>query len=362
MKTIEEKAKAYDEALERAEHVKLTNTKEIVAAAEYIFPELSESEDERIRKWIVAEIKHQYLVDGKKIYCEEAKDALAYLKKLKEQKPIVKIPKFRAGDTIHLKSSNAEYTIEAISSSGYHGKGWSLTFDAEPDYELVSEDKEKQKEQNSDDVKREWWNKGYLEGRKNAHIPARELGLPSSCDFQKEQKPTPNWIPKFLDELRSKKNYFDWDEHRDIEGRILAIINWVAPDYFDRKEKEQKPVEKQDYSGLNDFERAIHRGFLCAGVENVPVTIIKETAQECMAKIKPVEWSEEDEKMISSIIMFLAAFMGNEEKIDFLKSIRPHWKPSEEQMKRLADAVESWRGGIGYNELKSLYNDLQTKL
>lgn len=85
MKTIEEKAKAYDEALERAEHVKLTNTKEIVAAAEYIFPELSESEDERIRKWIVAEIKHQYLVDGKKIYCEEAKDALAYLKKQKEQ-------------------------------------------------------------------------------------------------------------------------------------------------------------------------------------------------------------------------------------------------------------------------------------
>ena len=155
MKTIEEKAKAYDEALERAEHVKLTNTKEIVAAAEYIFPELSESEDERIRKWIVAEIKHQYLVDGKKIYCEEAKDALAYLKKLKEQKPIVKIPKFRAGDTIHLKSSNAEYTIEAISSSGYHGKGWSLTFDAEPDYELVSEDKEKQKEQNSDDVKKD---------------------------------------------------------------------------------------------------------------------------------------------------------------------------------------------------------------
>ena len=74
------------------------------------------------------------------------------------------------------------------------------------------------------------------------------------------------------------------------------------------------------------------------------------------------EWSEEDKKMLSSIIMFLAGFMGNEEKIDFLKSLRPSWKPSEEQMKRLADAVESWRGGIGYNELKSLYIDLQTKL
>ena len=61
------------------------------------------------------------------------------------------------------------------------------------------------------------------------------------------------------------------------------------------QEKEQKPIEKQDYSGLNDLERVIHRAFLCAGVENVPVTIIEETAWECLAQMKPAEWSEEDE-------------------------------------------------------------------
>lgn len=60
-------------------------------------------------------------------------------------------------------------------------------------------------------------------------------------------------------------------------------------------------IEKQDYSGLNDFERAIHRGFLCAGVVNVPVNIIKETAQDCLAHL-PVEWSEEDEEMLEYII------------------------------------------------------------
>lgn len=59
---------------------------------------------------------------------------------------------------------------------------------------------------------------------------------------KQEQKPTPDWMPKFLDELRSKKHYFDWDEHRDIEGYILAIIKWIAPDYFHRKENEQKPI------------------------------------------------------------------------------------------------------------------------
>ena len=66
--------------------------------------------------------------------------------------------------------------------------------------------------------------------------------------------------------------------------------------------EEQKPVEKQDYSGLTDFERAIHRGFLYAGLENVPVTIIRETAQECLAQVKPAEWSEEDKKMLEYII------------------------------------------------------------
>lgn len=350
METIEEKAKAYDEIIERAKTMlsagevmygKENNASQLITD---LIPDLKESEDERIRKELINFILYRA---GRVLLDEETEHRfVAYLERQKEPKP--------------------------------------------------------------DDVKREWWNKGYLEGRKNAHIPARELGLPSSWDFQKEQKPiefkndelveiikgefegfrtllkkkgidyepqrgywegfarlfdssareyvkeqkeqkpisscdivpyiddkiaalqdmwrkekvafdwddmhemiedvarhfyqkeqkpTPDWMPKFLDELRSKKNYFDWDGHRDIEGHILAIINWIDPNYFDRKEKEQKSAEKQDYSGLTDFERAIHRGFLCAGVENVPVTIIKETAQECMAKIKPAEWSDKDKNI-----------------------------------------------------------------
>ena len=67
--------------------------------------------------------------------------------------------------------------------------------------------------------------------------------------------------------------------------------------------EEQMEDEKQNYSGLTDFEQAIHRGFLCAGMENVPVTIIKETAQDCLSHIeKPAKWSEEDEKMLRNCI------------------------------------------------------------
>ena len=51
--TVEEKAKAYDEALERASHVKGYKTLTPQEAAEYIFPQLLESEDERIRKGLI---------------------------------------------------------------------------------------------------------------------------------------------------------------------------------------------------------------------------------------------------------------------------------------------------------------------
>ena len=138
---------------------------------------------------------------------------------------------------------------------------------------------------------------------------------------------------------------------------------------------EQKPVEKQDYSGLNDLERAIHRGFLCAGVENVPVTIIKETAQDCLAHMPA--WSEEDEEMIDRIcanLEYLVKEAGSdsklkeklEERIKWmkrLKSLRHVWKPTEEQMEALrravnklanTDVADSVRLSIMYDNLKKL--------
>ena len=59
-----------------------------------------------------------------------------------------------------------------------------------------------------DKIKREWYNKGYLEGRKNAHIPARELGLPKSWDFQQEQ-PEVDLEKEFVDFLEKENAYVD---------------------------------------------------------------------------------------------------------------------------------------------------------
>ena len=84
-------------------------------------------------------------------------------------------------------------------------------------------------------------------------------------------------------------------ECKDIEEAFFSADWEKIYKYYNKYL--QKTVEKQDYSGLNDLERAILRGFLCVGVENVPVTIIKETEKDCLAHLPvelPVEWSEED--------------------------------------------------------------------
>lgn len=185
---------------------------------------------------------------------------------------------------------------------------------------------------------------------------------------KEEQKPTPDWMPKFLDELRSMKNYFDWDEHRDIEGQILAIINWIAPNYFNEKEKEQKSIEDAAKEVTKDKESA-EKFLKTAGIvdENGNLAEIYRSEQE------PTEWSEEDEGKLSAVISLMKSTRAVDPFYDkmclegWLKSLRPqphtvsrkdatkfsdleyergvkdglqhaenhHWKPSEEQMKFL---------------------------
>ena len=77
---------------------------------------------------------------------------------------------------------------------------------------------------------------------------------------------------------------------------------------------------------------------------------------------KPAEWSEEDDWKRKELIQYL------EEKGDYrtvwmiwLKSLRPSWKPSEEQMNALFDTTNPYfLAGDGTRKiLKSLYEQLQ---
>ena len=94
--TQEEKAKAYDEALERAKEYWETdndNTLDIKAKGtmEYLFPELKESEDERMKKTIIHALRGDVILNKK-----QATRAIAWLEKQGEQRPSQEIEPFEA--------------------------------------------------------------------------------------------------------------------------------------------------------------------------------------------------------------------------------------------------------------------------
>lgn len=84
--TNEEKVKAYDKAIEKARGMYKEGLWN--ARLEYIFSELKETEDERIRKAMI-EMIHDTSGDSLWVdYSIHKEDALAWLEKQDEQKPI----------------------------------------------------------------------------------------------------------------------------------------------------------------------------------------------------------------------------------------------------------------------------------
>lgn len=88
--SIEQKAKRYDEALERARRIYDTDRVSGIelTTCEEIFPELRESEDERIRKWLIAYLENRVLNTGILEEKDSCKEAIAWLE---EQKPVEEI-------------------------------------------------------------------------------------------------------------------------------------------------------------------------------------------------------------------------------------------------------------------------------
>lgn len=84
--TEKEKVEAYDEALERARAI--NNGKDVdvesgTTICEYIFPELKESEDDKIRKEIISILRNTYWTSNRNRFNE----LVAWLEKQGEQKP-----------------------------------------------------------------------------------------------------------------------------------------------------------------------------------------------------------------------------------------------------------------------------------
>ena len=93
--SIEEKAKRYDEALARAREIHSEIKAQCHNIMAEVFPELKESEDEKIRKWLIGYFQ-QYKSDGIEKYANGLKvdNIIAWLEKQGEksqEKPILEI-------------------------------------------------------------------------------------------------------------------------------------------------------------------------------------------------------------------------------------------------------------------------------
>jgi hypothetical protein len=115
--SIEQKAQRYNEALKRAK--KLYEQGTITESLSYVFPELKESDDERIRKWLIFTLKSlnnsPVQIDGA---YEMMLPAIDWLEKQGQQKPTDKVePKFHEGEWINGYYTN--YKVLSVNNDGY---------------------------------------------------------------------------------------------------------------------------------------------------------------------------------------------------------------------------------------------------
>jgi len=79
---------------------------------------------------------------------------------------------------------------------------------------------------------------------------------------------------------------------------------------------------------------------------------------------KPLEWSEEDEKQIRQIeriVKNAGCTSKLQEKIhNWLKSLRPSWKPSEEQMRALNYFIKLWGNSDDQLEYTKIFNTVKS--
>jgi len=295
--------------------------KETREVLETLIPELRESEDERIRKWILEKVQG-YADSG--IPCSDeiqmANKALAYLEKQKydRMKPI------------YDAKESFESALEKAWKS-YNDSGARTVDGCEDDYVEC------------------------------AHAKGFREGFLYGLEKQKEQKPA---VPAGK---LSREEYL-------YQLLIDQLITYSDYEYLTGK----KPAEwgEEDEKMLLSIINTFRNGTVSTIGQEQWLKSLPERFN-----LQPIqEWSDEDEKIWHNIIWILKkdvtytpptrpnsctgsgnAFYTHQTEIDWLKSLRPqpHWKPSEEQMDSLRDTIVQTKGYSYSIYLPELYEQLK---
>lgn len=321
---LQDRVKDYDDALKRAKDFKNGTVQFALEPGEsivhYIFPELRESEDEEIRQqllWLCGQWEHN--PEGRTIPADigNIKQIRRYLEKQKKSLHVQEICKENADS-------------------------------------FTSEDERIRKEIID-----------FLET-----IPASEL--------KRIPRPISEWFA-WLE--KQKESHIPWyDYQKSKEAGYTIVPNEEYEQLI--KQKEQNPAwsekNKKVYSRLlNHYESLTH----CVTTADRHQEIREEL--NFLKSLHPQpkqEWSEENEDMLNSCISSIEEAKENryayretdgdtsyDHEISWLKSLRPSWKPSEEQMEGLKFFLEFHRsqrnaGTVNWREydaIESLYEQLK---
>lgn len=394
--SIEQKVQRYDEALKRAK--KLYEQGTITESLSYVFPELRESEDERIRKALTQNLKERFETKGNMGEGLDMPDVLAWLEKQCEQKPTDKVePKFHEGEWV-------------VDNAGYI---WKIKGMLNQFYILedVGGGESRPTIEWADNTFHLWIIQDAKPGDvlatdKSVFIYAKVLyNKPYAyCGVDKFSVFKDNCLEN--DWSNSLNNIYPaTKEQRDTLMNAMADAGYT----FDFEKKELKKIDPIDeYEGLTDFERTVAN--ICIGwigkeygwkkyikdnadillkiavekfnsvqdatFEQKPTnkemkellhTEYEKGRADAISEMKNPAWSEVDKDFMYDTLSNLTELKdrygegyGNVGKcIDWLKSLKPqnHWKPTEAQLASLTIACDR-NDRIGF-DLTQLLEDLK---
>lgn len=337
---MEDFEKKYKEAMKACKELSDSFDNEtLTEELEKIFPELKESQDDRLRNALISYVKTNCSIAGG--YGKQ--EILAWLEKQGERMPADKAePKFKVGDWVVytgylLKDSGKEIYVMQVASvedGRYNFTDTStLCFDSEKDMRLWTIQDAKAGDVLSyrdgqwcfiykGIVTEDTFKYYALLSEKGITVNDAAFSLLTSCIIPATK------------------------EQRDLLFQKMheAGYEWDA-DKKELKKIEQKPAwSEEDKELIDEVIQLIEDGALSREEKDGYIERLNSLKDRVQPQPKQ-EWSKEDESYLNTTIAYLKdakEFKKTAENcIDWLKSLRPqnHWKPSEEMLDALYRAI-----------------------
>lgn len=333
MKTIEEKSKAYDEAIKRLRNAFYDNNgrmceeyrKAVVRIIEPIFPELkeNESEDEKIRKNIISWLKN---IEGQTIPINDYNSAIAWLEKPGEQKSNDKV-EFEIGDLITNGILVGE--IDEIHELGYHAYFGDHYADV-PDIEN--------------------WHKWTIQDAKDGDVLVDKsdgtIGIFQSIGHHDDGGSFNDTSYCFLHCRYDDRLFYADFEHGNEMGSDDAIpATKEQRDLLFQKMKEagyewdsqNRELKKIDHKELTDFQEGL-RGILIESNGKYDDNTVLRLSEQVLELVgQKQEWSKEDEINLEKAIWYVEnpapMVVKDSMLVEWLKSLKDRVQPQSQLIK-----------------------------